>query len=162
MTELYRHFSGSGELLYIGVANSTTARLRGHQRSSCWAHEIARIEIERFASREAALEAETLAIFDEQPKHNVKHTHAAKVPHAPLVPRNTVGLAAAIAKAGSQKALADGIANFLGRSTFSQQTVSYWIKHEVAIEAEYWPAIEHVTANRVTRADLRPDVFASA
>ncbi|MDP9090174.1 MAG: helix-turn-helix domain-containing protein [Pseudomonadota bacterium] len=68
----------------------------------------------------------------------------------------------AVKIAGSQKALADGIANFLNRETFSQQTVSYWIKRGTAIEAEYWPAIEHVTHNQVTRRDLRPDVFAAA
>jgi DNA-binding transcriptional regulator YdaS (Cro superfamily) len=58
--------------------------------------------------------------------------------------------------------LADGIAAFLRRKTFSQQAVSYWINKGIAIEAEYWPAIEHVTDNQVTRCDLRPELFADA
>jgi len=68
----------------------------------------------------------------------------------------------AVAIAGSQRALADGIAAYLGRKTFSQQTVSYWIKEDTAIEAEYWAAIEHVTKKQVTRNELRPDIFAAA
>ena len=60
----------------------------------------------------------------------------------------------AIRHVGSQRALADGIRKFLRSKTFSQQTISYWINHNVAIEAEYWPAIEHVTGNKVTRSCL--------
>lgn len=65
----------------------------------------------------------------------------------------------AVKHVGSQRALAEGIRRFMKSRTFSQQTVSYWIKNDVAVEAEYWPAIEHVTEGEVTRSDLRPDVF---
>lgn len=64
----------------------------------------------------------------------------------------------AIRIAGGQKQLADGIAEFLGKP-FTQQAVSYWLKHGTLIEAKYWPAIEAVTGGQVTRQMLRPDIF---
>jgi DNA-binding transcriptional regulator YdaS (Cro superfamily) len=70
-----------------------------------------------------------------------------------------VALERAIQIAGSQAALADGIAKFMGRPTISQQTISKWLRNETLIAAEYWPAFEHVTSGQVTRVDLRPDVF---
>ncbi|MES2030860.1 MAG: hypothetical protein V4477_16895 [Pseudomonadota bacterium] len=70
--ELYRHFSATGELLYVGIAWSALERLMtGHRTSSRWFDQIARIEIERFPSREAALSAEKAAIRDELPAFNV-------------------------------------------------------------------------------------------
>lgn len=68
----------------------------------------------------------------------------------------------AIAIAGGQKQLAESISQFLDRPTFKQQTVSYWLRNGTRLGAEWWPAIEHATNSAVTRADLRPDVFAEA
>jgi DNA-binding transcriptional regulator YdaS (Cro superfamily) len=68
----------------------------------------------------------------------------------------------AIELAGSQAKLASAIAVFLNRPTFKQQTVSYWVREGTLVGPEYWPAIEHATGGRVTRADLRPDVFSAA
>lgn len=77
---------------------------------------------------------------------------------------HVAALQKAIEIAGSQALLAQGIRQFLrdslGKdSTISQQTVSYWLRAEILLPAEYWPAIEHVTDNAVDRAQLRPDVF---
>jgi len=65
----------------------------------------------------------------------------------------------AIDIAGSQAALAEGLAKFLDRSTISQQTISYWLRNETLLDVEYWAAFEHVTGGRVTGSRLRPDVF---
>ena len=73
----------------------------------------------------------------------------------------------AIAIAGNQIELAQGMRKFFANNPpphgkgvrVRQQTISYWLSNEVFIGAEYWPAIESVTDGRVTRRDLRPDVF---
>lgn len=72
---------------------------------------------------------------------------------------HVAALRRAIDIAGSQAALAEGLAKFMDRPTISQQTISYWLNKEILIEAEYWPAFAHVTEGEVTGADLRPEVF---
>lgn len=68
---LYRHFNASGDLLYVGVSLSTVARLKQHRTNSNWFELIDRITIERFKSRDQALEAERKAIETETPLHNI-------------------------------------------------------------------------------------------
>lgn len=70
---LYRHFDGSGVLLYVGITSRIGERIRDHKRHSCWWLEITRIEIERFASRAELIEAEKAAIRSENPLHNVRN-----------------------------------------------------------------------------------------
>jgi predicted GIY-YIG superfamily endonuclease len=70
MTYLYRHFNEKGDLLYVGVSLSVTYRLSQHKQSSEWFKEIARVEIEKFQTREEALDGERRAISEEKPKHN--------------------------------------------------------------------------------------------
>jgi len=60
---------------------------------------------------------------------------------------------------GSQVALSEGIAAFMKRPAFGQSTISYWLSAQTLLEAKWWPAIEHCTKGRVTREQLRPDVF---
>ncbi len=72
MQNLYRHFDDAGALLYIGVSLNSINRLSQHQNGSHWFEKIARVEIEQFDSRPAALEAETNAIASEQPLHNIQ------------------------------------------------------------------------------------------
>lgn len=69
-TELYRHFDAGGELLYVGISLNTTYRLMHHKAVASWFDQIARIEIERFATRDEARDAELVAIRDERPIHN--------------------------------------------------------------------------------------------
>lgn len=71
---------------------------------------------------------------------------------------HVTALKRAIEIAGSQAALAAGLARFLERPTISQQTVSKWLREETFIEAEYWPAFGHVTGGEITGTQLRPDV----
>lgn len=70
-TELYRHFDAADRLLYVGISLSTVARLSQHMLGSPWAGEIARITVERFATREEAALAELRAIVEERPLHNI-------------------------------------------------------------------------------------------
>lgn len=69
---LYRHFDADGRLLYVGISRSVTARLTQHSESP-WDHLIARIEVERFPTREEAEAAERAAIRSERPIHNRTH-----------------------------------------------------------------------------------------
>jgi len=73
--------------------------------------------------------------------------------------RHVTALKRAIEIAGGQAKLAAAIREDMDRPSVSQQTISYWLRNESLIEAEWWPAIERVTENKVTRKDLRPDVF---
>lgn len=70
MCELYRHFDSKGRLLYVGISLSTAHRLAGHRKASPWFNSIAWIEVERFATREEALNAELQAIRTEWPIWN--------------------------------------------------------------------------------------------
>ena len=73
MTNLYRHFNEAGALLYVGISLSAVNRLSAHSQKAPWFSEIARIEIEKFDTREAAQAAEKQAIAREKPRYNVRH-----------------------------------------------------------------------------------------
>ena len=70
---LYRHFDDKGELLYVGVSLSALNRLMGHQQNSHWFWDIAKVEVSKFETRQASLDAETTAIKNEKPLHNIIH-----------------------------------------------------------------------------------------
>ena len=67
---VYRHYNAEGALLYIGCSINPFMRLRSHEIASVWAVDIVRVEIERFPSSDAALDAECLAIRNEGPRFN--------------------------------------------------------------------------------------------
>jgi excinuclease UvrABC nuclease subunit len=69
---LYRHFSESGELLYIGVSMKIFTRINSHKISP-WMADVRRIEIEHFKEMWQALDAEKKAIKTEFPLHNKMH-----------------------------------------------------------------------------------------
>jgi|GEM_PF-3372929 len=69
-TQLYRHFDGQGNLLYVGISKSAFTRLSGHQLCAHWYRSVRRIDIEVFPNRKAALEAEEKAIKEECPRYN--------------------------------------------------------------------------------------------
>jgi DNA-binding transcriptional regulator YdaS (Cro superfamily) len=64
----------------------------------------------------------------------------------------------AIKLVGSQKKFAAAVRQQTGGKV-SQQLVSYWVRNKTLIGPEYWIAIETITGNRVTREELRPDIF---
>lgn len=57
-------------MLYVGVSLSVLSRLAKHRDRSAWFKEIARITVENFPDRNAALAAEDKAIRDEWPEFN--------------------------------------------------------------------------------------------
>lgn len=72
-TALYRHWhKGNDTLLYVGIAANPFNRLSQHALCSFWLQDVGRIDIEWFASREEALEAEQRAIETEHPKFNLQ------------------------------------------------------------------------------------------
>ena len=74
MTQLYRHYSADGELLYVGISLSAINRLQQHSDSAAWFPSIAKVEVEKFEDRQAAIEAEIKAIKEEHPLFNRQHT----------------------------------------------------------------------------------------
>ncbi len=72
-TQLYRHYSKDGTLLYVGVSLSAIKRLSEHNKESRWFPTISRVEIETYATREEALQKEKQTIKEETPLWNRMH-----------------------------------------------------------------------------------------
>lgn len=72
---LYRMFSASGELLYIGQSINPAQRLCLHRNDADknWLIDVVRMDLEWFSTRAAAKSAEAAAILAESPLHNVDH-----------------------------------------------------------------------------------------
>jgi predicted GIY-YIG superfamily endonuclease len=68
---LYRAFTPSGELLYVGISKNAPKRMAQHRKTSRWYHDAATWTFEEFASRAEAEQAEMLAIRAERPAHNI-------------------------------------------------------------------------------------------
>lgn len=71
ITHLYRHFDASGKLLYVGISLNVLGRLHQHRNLSPWFDRIASVTVEKFGTREGAIEAERRAINDENPEYNI-------------------------------------------------------------------------------------------
>jgi predicted GIY-YIG superfamily endonuclease len=71
-TYLYRLLDGQGRLLYIGISNGPIYRLFQHLEEKPWAPQIAWQNVQRFASREDAEEAERDSIRCERPLYNIQ------------------------------------------------------------------------------------------
>lgn len=72
--QLYRHWDKAGLLLYVGIACNHVNRLSQHRADSAWFPLIENITIEHFESRQAALNAERIAIVKERPIFNRQHS----------------------------------------------------------------------------------------
>jgi hypothetical protein len=81
VTALYRHFNSDGTLLYVGISIHPTYRTYEHSKQSPWFNDISFITIERFETRLLALKAETVAIKEEKPLHNVIYSYNPDKPH---------------------------------------------------------------------------------
>lgn len=73
MNTLYRFYSNTGTLLYIGITLSPPQRFKQHKRDKAWWAEVARIELAQFNSREELEAEERKAITLERPQYNVAH-----------------------------------------------------------------------------------------
>jgi excinuclease UvrABC nuclease subunit len=78
MTGLYRVYDGADGLLYIGVSKHFGVRWQQHAQKRPWWNERRRMTVDFYDDREEALDAEALAIFNEQPKYNVLHRKQAQ------------------------------------------------------------------------------------
>lgn len=72
-TALYRYYDIGDLLLYAGISGRLYGRTGEHVGGSSWMDFAVRSTIERFPSRDGALEAEEVAIKAERPLFN--HTH---------------------------------------------------------------------------------------
>ncbi len=70
---LYRFFDGDGQLLYIGITHDAHRRFQQHAGRKPWWSDVRQILLEVYPDRESVLAAETRAIIDEKPLHNVVH-----------------------------------------------------------------------------------------
>lgn len=72
----------------MGISSNPLARL-GQHKSQSWFDQIVRIEIERCPSRSHALHAESVAICDENPRHNIKRNtvHLHPDAYGPIKPK---------------------------------------------------------------------------
>lgn len=71
---LYTMRDLAGFIIYIGISKSPLDRFRGHASESPWWPFVRRIDIDYFADREEALDAEAAAIHEHQPPFNIDHT----------------------------------------------------------------------------------------
>lgn len=67
---VYRAFSRSGALLYIGSTVDAPQRIQTHMGTTKWWHEVARLTFEKHPTEEAVRKAEAEAIWDEPGIYN--------------------------------------------------------------------------------------------
>jgi predicted GIY-YIG superfamily endonuclease len=74
-TALYRLYTPSGKLLYVGITANPNTRFTEHAAEKPWWHEVDLTSpvIEWYGNRRKALEAEERAIKSERPVYNVVH-----------------------------------------------------------------------------------------
>ncbi|MGW2050794.1 GIY-YIG nuclease family protein [Streptomyces sp. NPDC001858] len=115
-TALYRAFSESDELLYVGISSEPYDRFRTHHREKDWWEEdVAKLTLEWFPDRPRAEKAEYEALHAELPLRNERRSYTSKFagerPLAPVTDDMDV-------------ASARGVAEFLGVSPQRITTLS--------------------------------------
>jgi hypothetical protein len=70
-TALYRLYSSTGDLLYVGNTDHLKVRLAAHAKEKPWWPEVARKTVEWHPSKREAEDAETQAIHAERPAYNI-------------------------------------------------------------------------------------------
>lgn len=71
-TALYRHHGADGELLYVGISRNPFTRMDSHTHESNWMSSVKNMSVQWFDTRRAALDAEAIAIQNENPIHNIQ------------------------------------------------------------------------------------------
>lgn len=77
-TSLYRFYDADDQLLYVGISLNVFRRMAQHSERKTWWTAVARSTVEWHPTREAALEAERIAIRDEKPLHNIQHARTSR------------------------------------------------------------------------------------
>lgn len=85
-TALYRLFSETGDLLYVGISRKPDVRWGQHSEDKEWWSAVDRRAVEWHETRASAEHAESAAIKAEGPLHNVLHVPK---PPRPRKPQNT-------------------------------------------------------------------------
>ncbi len=70
-TALYRLYGADDTLLYVGITADVDQRFTAHRYTAPWWNEVTRWTVEWHNTRKIALSAESAAINDEAPIHNV-------------------------------------------------------------------------------------------
>ena len=69
---MYRLFSQTDDLLYVGITNDPRGRFLSHRSDKSWWGNVFRASITTFPSWEEAAAAEIAAIVEETPKYNIR------------------------------------------------------------------------------------------
>jgi len=72
-TSLYRLFDADRRLLYVGISRNPGRRFMEHHADKFWWEDVDEISLERYHTREDALEEERIAIQTERPLYNKTH-----------------------------------------------------------------------------------------
>jgi len=88
---LYRFYSATGQLLYVGITMSPPKRFAQHSKDKSWWGEVSGITVETFISREELELAERRAIQVERPKYNVVHNGVRKLHRIPGMAQKSMG-----------------------------------------------------------------------
>lgn len=67
---VYRCYSATDELLYVGITSMPSTRWKNHNYKSVWWRECDRIELGAAVPRDEALRQEREAITAERPRYN--------------------------------------------------------------------------------------------
>jgi len=72
LLSVYRHFDKNGQLLYVGLTKDLFKRQYSHALKADWRRDISYITIQHFESKQEAIDAEYIAIKEENPVWNNK------------------------------------------------------------------------------------------
>lgn len=81
---LYRMYDADGALLYVGASTNLGSRLLAHGKTKPWWCDVASIKIERFQDRIEMLDAESNAIYNENPRYNILDSRDMRARRRPL------------------------------------------------------------------------------
>ena len=68
---LYRFYSDTGQLLYVGITMNVTQRFHAHKHTKDWWDQVVGITLQHYPNREDLAAAERRAIEVERPLHNI-------------------------------------------------------------------------------------------
>jgi predicted GIY-YIG superfamily endonuclease len=73
---LYRFYSATGQLLYVGITMNPPKRFKNHRDGKEWWSAVSGITVETYNTRDELEKAERRAIQVERPLHNIAHNDA--------------------------------------------------------------------------------------